>query len=492
MLRIPWSGVILLGSLAGPAWLAAGESPWTETFPMTVAGRERTFVSWRGEAWMQVTPTELMAGALSSEIMLPAKVQATPARGGRLAFYGLAQVEVSGPAEVLAAVIEEDNVYVLATVRPGLPVRLQIRALIPAPGDRDLIAQRLAAVGATDWEARLAAVRWIRAQASQQGNRDFWLSQADLAFNRLVADAVAAAATARQAALVERAMAWCIDEVQDTGRAASAASQAWLGAADPAAAERIGQRMRGLGYAPYQDQWLPRTEALSREFEDRWARIDAQDAEAYYRLGRWADTQGELLPRYKERTWRCFQAGLAIDSRHPGIRRELGLPPVEPGVAVRRPDLPAVAGPGAPAANEAAHPSGVRIAAPLGWKMTLSGSGYEFTSELAPRAMITVAFMTGITDWDSLAAEQLARTAQRPGYRAIGAEERTALRGLTVRRSRFAVTGERGDAGGQQLVVSSPTTDVGIVIQIEDGEQPERTQEALQQSLESAVFPAAP
>ena len=75
----------------------------------------------------------------------------------------------------------------------------------------------------------------------------------------------------------------------------------------------------------YGDQWRPRSDALGQEYQDRFAAIGWRDAEGYYKLGRWAEANAEVLPRAREMSYRAYQAGFRADPDHNGIRSELGM-----------------------------------------------------------------------------------------------------------------------------------------------------------------------
>ncbi|MFM2092289.1 MAG: hypothetical protein RLZZ127_2778 [Planctomycetota bacterium] len=440
----------------------AVDAPWSETFVMEVKGKDCRFVVHKGSSWLEVTLPEAAAGDLATDIMLPAKIRGTPARAGRATIYGLEQVELVGAADLWSGFLEDDNIYLLASAEPGPPYRLRVRAVLPAPGDREVITARLAQAQAGDWDARLAACRWIRTTAAVQGNRDFWLNQADIATLQLVREAAEAAARAGDGALLERAVGWCFEDLRDPGRAAETASAPWL--AGPAA-ERIGQRMRGLGFALYRDRWYPRAEALTREFDDRWAAIAPDDAEGYYRLGRWADSQAEVLPRSKDYSFRCFQAGYRADPDHTGLRRELGLAPVAAGS--RRPGA-AVAAETRPGAWD---PSGLRVPAPNDWSSVTVGSATTFTSALHPGAAITVTFASSDPGLDGAMARIRADSDGLPGLQVL--EEGAFPFALgEARRLRYSTTAGDGVVIAQTVLLRIEGAAPLVRLQIAEGGDP--------------------
>jgi hypothetical protein len=459
--------------------VVAVDAPWSETFAMEVKGKERRFVVHKGTSWLEVTLPEVAAGDLATDIMLPAKIRSTPARAGRAALYGLESLELVGTSDLWSGFLEDDNVYVLATAEPGPPFRLRVRAVLSAPGDREVIAARLARARPDDWDGRLAACRWIRATAAVQGNRDFWLNQADIATLELVRDAADAAARAADGALLERAVGWCLEDLRDQGRAAETASAPWLSGP---VGERISLRMRGLGFAVYRDRWYPRAEALTREFDDRWAALAPDDAEGFFRLGRWADSQAEVLPRSKDFSFRCFQAGYRADPDHTGIRRELGLAPLAAGE--RR---------AAPAADQrpgAWDPSGLRVPTPPDWNASAVGGATAFTSAAHPDASITVSFPAGGDGIDAAMDQARAQTADLPGLQIL--EEGAFPFPLgEARRLRYATTA--GDANATAQVVLLRVEGAGPLVRlsISEGSDPSAIQ-AVVDALVSGVHLGTP
>jgi hypothetical protein len=469
---------LLLLISCGSAVLAV-DAPWAESFAMEVKGKERRFVVHKGTSWLEVTLPEVAAGDLATDIMLPAKIRGTPARAGRASLHGLETLELAGAPDLWSGFLEDDNVYILASAEPGPPFRLRVRAVLGAPGDREVIAARLAQASAQDWDARLAACRWIRATAAIQGNRDFWLNQADIATLELVRDATDAAARAADGALLERAVGWCLEDLRDQSRAAETASAPWL--AGPAA-ERISLRMRGLGFAQYRDRWYPRAEALTREFDDRWAALAPDDADGFFRLGRWADSQAEVLPRSKDYSFRCFQAGYRADPDHNGIRRELGLAPVAGGARRQ-----------APAADQrpgAWDPSGLRVPTPPDWLSSPVGAATVFTSPAHAGASITVTFPAGGDGIDAAMDQARSQTADLPGLQIL--EEGAFPFPLgEARRLRYSTSAGEGSMTAQIVLLRIEGAGPLVRLTISEGADPAALQ-AVVDALVSGVHLGTP
>jgi hypothetical protein len=169
--------------------------------------------------------------------------------------------------------------------------------------------------------------------------------------------------------------------------------------------------MRGLGLALYKDQWHPRPLALEREFEDRFTAMGWKDAEGFYRLGRWADDNAEALAQARERSWRCYQAGLQADPSHAGIARELGVQPRQVGTT----DAGTPKAPGAGVASDLVDlESGLRVPAPLGWKRGAdAGTAVTWTDPGSETAYITVRVLlppiNADAQWSLLEQESRAR-----------------------------------------------------------------------------------
>jgi hypothetical protein len=138
-------------------------------------------------------------------------------------------------------------------------------------------------------------------------------------------------------------------------------SQPWMVEAKGPAADLVAKRMRALGYIWYADRWHPKTEALTLEFEDRFAAIPWKDAESFFKLGRWAESHADDLPAARDLSYRCYQAGYHGDANHNGIRRKLGLAPVGSGSDTTA----AQAAPDGPYQHEA---TGTVVQGPERWK----------------------------------------------------------------------------------------------------------------------------
>lgn len=344
---------------------AADDFPWSESFTMSIGGQERTFASYHGGNYLVLAATDganrtLLLG--TKDIVLTAKFERDGVTGTRqrVRLSGFPDIVAEGDAQLFATRLEGDNLYffgtlTMADVGKG---KLDITAVEVAPSDAQIIARQLADVAPGDYAGRLKAAAAIRDRAQTQPNKEFWLASADNIVAQIIDDASTAAEKAKDPALANQAITWAIDVLKDPTKAGRVASSAWLRTPGQVGADEIAKRMRRLGLELYKEQWRPRVEALSMEYEDRFAAINWKDADAYYRLGRWADLHGDFLPRARDRSYRCYQAGYRANPNHQGIRNELGLPN-------------AVRGDGTQAIGTADYqhaPTGALVPAPQGWK----------------------------------------------------------------------------------------------------------------------------
>jgi hypothetical protein len=321
--------VLMLALAPALPVLAAAEDPvpWSETFTMPLGGGDRTFVVHAGGSWMLVERADLAAGRLfdgAKDIVVEAKLD--QGATGTLRLAGVPTVEVVGDQSLWRARVATDNLYLFGrlTGLEGGRARLTVAAVAVASSDDQRIARRLAGLAATDWKGRLAAVEWIRGQASVQPNQEFWLSSADAELGRIIAAAADIAEQRRDLALLEQAVGWCVELAHDPAKAGTICSREWVSGDESPRSQELRRRLRRLGMEAFQGRWLPRAQALSLEFDQRFAALAWKDAEGYFRLGRWVDMNAELLPQAKERAYRCYQAGLRADPQHAGILSALG------------------------------------------------------------------------------------------------------------------------------------------------------------------------
>lgn len=319
---------LLLAGTAAAIDIPIPPPPWSDSFTMPIAGREQPFVIYQDTSWMRIDRRDLLSGqalAGRKDVVIEAKVERQGEHGLRLP--GLEAIEVTGDPGLWRTVVDGDNLFLfgrLVADAGGRP-RLQVAAIETAPSDRQHIQRQLAAVPALDWEQRLKTVAWIRDQAAVQPNKEFWLNAADAELGQVITAAATEAENRHDIALLNRVVGWCVDLARDPTRAGGICSRPWLQDEIGPAAQELRRRLRRLGLELYQDRWIPRPEALSAEFDSRFTALSWQDAEGFFRLGRWADINAEFLPKAKERAYRCYQAGLRANPDHRGILNALGL-----------------------------------------------------------------------------------------------------------------------------------------------------------------------
>ena len=331
--RLPVSAllsIVLFGSLitaADPVTNPlAKDKPWKETFAMTLKGKERTYVVYRENSYLLVNPDDLTDPAFlhNKDVVIAAKLGRIAQ--GTVTFYNMPKVIATGPTELWRTRIDGDNLYVFGhfTIIDGVQY-FSLVAAESAPSDQQIIDQKMATIPTDNLEARLAAAVWARDTGVVQGNREFWLVAADNIISQVVDDAVVKAEASKDVGLILKTMVWCQDLLRDIPRAARIGSAPWIREIGGDGATDVAKYMRRWDLDFYAGQWRPRGEALSQEFQDRFSAIGWRDAEGYYKLGRWAEANAEVLPRARELSYRAYQAGLRADSNHNGIRRELGM-----------------------------------------------------------------------------------------------------------------------------------------------------------------------
>lgn len=359
LLLIACAGVAVA---AEPAGATGGSAPWKVSFTTTVRDAERSFVELEGRTYLLIKAEEAVSALNDGQdVALIGKLRRLP--GDRFGLYRADGLVLSASGDALAGKLDGDNLYLAGRLGiNGGKGTLQVAKAVPAESDNQLLQTRLAGIADDDWDRRLAVVAWCREQAKSTGS-DAWSATADIQLAKVIDDMGAKAGERRDVALITRAIDLTLGQLKDPVVAARVASPAWIRQHGGPQAETIGRRMRGLGFALYRDRWQPRPQALEQEFEDRFAATSWKDAEAYYRLGRWADENSEALPRGRERSWRCYQAGNRADPSHPGLARELGIQPVSAGAA------PGTSGAGAALATMFIDlESGLQVPAPANWR----------------------------------------------------------------------------------------------------------------------------
>ncbi len=409
---------LLLPAGEAPA-AAAGAAPWEPSFTTQVRGKDRQFVVFKGSTFILVAADELGSGlGDGQDVALTGKLRKLP--GGKLGLYRVDNLVIEGAGEALAGKLDGDNLYLLGGIAlKGQARSMTVRHTAIAPSDARLLQDRLAGIAEDDWDRRLGAVSWCRDQARSAGNADFWSATADSLLTAVVEDLAKKSADRKDLALSIRALDLALNQLRDHGLAARVCSPAWIREHGGPQAEQLARRMRGLGYSLYKDQWLPRTQALEREYEDRFGALAWKDADGFYKLGRWADENAELLPRSRERSWRCYQAGFSADPSHEGIARELGVQPQS-----RTAGSSAAAGGSVPAADFIDLESGLRVAAPAGWRRGQPiGGATTWNDPGSETASISVRVVRPPVDQEAQWNVLLEEARGRPGFIELGMTE---------------------------------------------------------------------
>jgi hypothetical protein len=311
--------------------------PWTETFAMQLQGKDRTYVVYQGNSYLLTSPADITDPTFlhNKDVVIAAKLGRVD--NGKVTFYNMPKVNSFGPMELWRTRIDGDNLYVFGhfTVING-NASFTITAAESAPSDQQIIDQKMAGIPVANLDERLEAAAWAREMGAVHGNREFWLVAADNIISAVVNDGVAQAEQAKDINQLLKAMSWCQDLLRDIPRAARIGSAPWIRQVGGPGAEEVAKYMRRWDLEFYAGQWRPRGDALTQEYQDRFAAIGWRDAEGYYKLGRWADANAEVLPRARELSYRAYQSGFRANSNHNAIRRELGMEPVNgnnPGAA---------------------------------------------------------------------------------------------------------------------------------------------------------------
>lgn len=454
------SRLVLSFLLAPTLWCADG--PWKERFSITIAGEERTMVVHGGGTWLLLVPQDAGKTALLTgrkEVVLESKCLRDRTDAGRLyvnlgSFPGWTG---EGPASLWSTSLEMDNLYVYGVLESaeGTSPHLTVSRIEPAPSDAQTIAEHMAPIDASDWAARIKASEWVRSRASIQPNQEFWLSAADGVISQVVDDACAKAALTSDLVLLDQAVTWCVDLLHDVPRGGRIASAPWVRNATGPTADNLARRLRRLGLEPYREMWRPRSESLALEFEDRFQAIGWRDAEAFYRLGRWADVNGEFLPQAKDRSYRCYQAGLKADPSHAGIRNELGLPVDGKTDATT---ASAVTG------DYLHHATGIHVPMPEGWKRGDRIEGdVTWIDPSSETAYLTVSVIRTPEqgDFEPLWATQTGSLQSKEGFETISTEDPAFAHG-TARLMRYRVKEGAYTRQAEILLAINPQSHTGV------------------------------
>ena len=456
---------------------------------MPLAGSERTLVVYGGGTWLLMHHREIMDPALligSKDVVIEAKFERELQMGERLRvrlpMHPTWQVE--GPGELWNTHLDGDNVWMfgsLAFSGTGQPV-LTVRAVESATSDTQRIASHLEGIAVEDWAARLKAAAWVRDQHQNQPNKEFWFNRADQMISQVVDDAAAKAGEHKNFVLLNEAITWTVDLLKDPVRAGRLASAPWIAEAGGPPLDELNRRLRRLDLEVYHNQWLPRPVALTMEFDDRFASLGWRDAEGYYKLGRWTDINAEILPRAKDRAWRCYQAGYRADPTHPGILKELGLRSMAGGTAV------------ADKANaDWVHAAtGILVPAPQGWRKGERIKG-EITwvdpkSETAYIAASVVA-LPASGDFNGAWDNVVGPIRDLTEYAELGVDDISSALGK-ARRLRYRFKEGRSLRLAEILLVSNPT--IGQAVRLDAAyveEEQERIRGAVMMTFDRIVIP---
>jgi hypothetical protein len=451
--------------------------PWTETFAMTLKGKERTYVVHNGNSYLLATVDDLADANFldQKDVVFNAKLGRVD--GTKVRFYNLPKVEAEGPLELWRTRVDGDNLYVFGHMHRVNGVQhFAIAAAENAPSDSQIIADKLAGVAPDDLNARLGVAAWARDMANTQGNRELWLVAADNIVSQVIEDASAQAETKKDVALVLQAMGWCQDLLHDIPRAARIGSAAWIRTVGGTGAEEVAKRMRRWDLEFYNGQWRPRGDALAQEFADRFAAIGWRDAEGYYKLGRWADANAEVLPRARELSYRCYQAGFRANPNHNGIRRELAMEQVSDtaGATVPQGDFKDIA-------------TGVVLVGPPGWSRTDPIDGdVTWIDPASDTALITAKLLRtqdATADFKTLWANQLNSIQSRSGFTNLSDEKLPFTQGV-ARKLRYSYQEGRYVRIAEMIVAQNPAGKAAVRIEASAAES---EQEAVRKQL-AAVF----
>ena len=450
---------LLAGGLAcavEPATTPAPK-PWTETFSMTLKGKERTYAVHNGNSYLIASVDDFTDPTFLDQKDVVVNVKIGRVDHGHVKLYNLPKVDATGATELWRTRIDGDNLYAFGRVtRNGAATAFTIVAVEGAPSDSQIIAEKLATVPAADFKARLEAAVWAKEMGAKQGNREYWLVAADGIISQVIDDAAAQAEAGKDVALVLKAMDWCTELLHDIPRAARTGSAAWIRQAGGAGAEEVAKRMRRWDLEFYSGQWRPRGDALAQEFQDRFAAVGWRDAEGYYKLGRWADANAEVLPRARELSYRSYQAGFRANPNHNGIRRELGMEPTSEGPG------------GAQAQTDFKDgTSGVMVPAPTGWSRTDPIDGdVTWIDPGSDTAYITVKVLRiadASNDFKTLWNGQLLSVQIKTGFTNLSDEKLTFAQG-EARKLRYSYREGRYVRVAELIVAQNPVSKTSVRI----------------------------
>jgi hypothetical protein len=419
LLLVTCASSLLLAAEPAGTHAPTGTPPWTVSFTTQVRGADRQFVAYNGRTYILLKTSDILEGlGDGQDVAVTAKLRKLP--GDRFGLYRVEGLVIQGVGESLAGKLDGDNVHLMGELSADGSNRIfTVLDTASAPSDAQLLQERLTGIGENDWDRRLGVVSWCIDQARIAGNADFWTATADSLQARIVADLCTKGAERKDLALVTRALDLALNQLRDPGLAARVSSPTWIREHGGPQSEAIARRMRGLNYALYKEEWLPRPQALEREYDDRFAELGWKDAEGFYRLGRWVDENAESLPHARERSWRCYQAGFAADPSHAGIARELGVQPQgQQGQPVQ------AGGRGGLAADFIDLETSLRIPAPANWmRGQTNGRATVWTDPTSETAYVSVQAQRPPVDrnaqWTILSEE----ARKRPGFVEVGAEE---------------------------------------------------------------------
>jgi hypothetical protein len=325
----------------------------------------------------------------------------------------------------------------------------------------------------------------VRKDGATQGNREYWLQQADAIIVKTIDDATAEAEAKKDINLARLAMDWSVGYLHDAVRAGRIGSAPWIRAIGGADAEAVAKRMHQLGLELYKDQWRPRSEALSMEFEDRFTSTNWRDADAFYKLGRWADVNAEYLPQAKDRAYRAYQAGLRADPTHPGIRRELNL-------EVTATEIENQNAPQRKSYKDAT--TGIEIAGPLGWRRADPAIRGDVTwiDPTSDTAFVSATFIRNDADYDTQWTANQAAMEKFDGYTKIEDKPMDYPTGK-AQVLRFSYK-QRNDTRQVSFILVQDSTTHGMISLIADyaEEDGKETVRALSEALDHTTFAAPP
>ncbi|MDA3962849.1 MAG: hypothetical protein PF961_18855 [Planctomycetota bacterium] len=395
--------------------LSAVESPWDDTWRMELKGEERVYADYGGSSYLQVTVDELadIAFLKDKDVLLTAKFAALDQT--KVTFYGLDGLTIEGATEAWARALDGDNLYLLGKLTLKKDARVfTVSHVVPAPSDAEVVAERLSKLKPDDLQGRLDVAAWARTTADGQGNKTWWLQASD----QIVADTVNAAAEKAQAnkdtTLLITAMTWAIEN-GNRDLAAELGSTPWVLEGDEETATKVATMMESLGYVLHgsgdSQKWMTQATALRNEYDERLEALHWKDADGYFQLGRWADQHADVLPHARELAHTSYLKGQQADPRHPGIRRELGLPPTTEGDGEQVYQLDY-------------DSDGFHLSAPQGWDRTakpvVSGSDVTWIDPRSDTAFIAAKTVDDSTkpSIDVIWRMQIETLRIRPGFEA--------------------------------------------------------------------------